>query len=97
MSSIYETPVSSPTYATPMEGTSPWASPRTSLRSENSSEPPNITNTTAITSSSTLLPNNQNTNYPIDGDTSTNTTSVSNPPPAPLRGSTIQNSKPFTG
>merc|ERR1719510_783189 len=32
MSSIYETPVSSPTYATPMEGRSPWASPRASLR-----------------------------------------------------------------
>ena len=38
LSSIYETPVSSPTYyATPMEGQSPWASPRTSLRSATSS------------------------------------------------------------
>ncbi len=33
LSSIYETPVSSPTYATPMEGSSPWASPRSSLKS----------------------------------------------------------------
>lgn len=36
LSSVYETPVSSPTYATPSEGRSPWASPRTSLRSADS-------------------------------------------------------------
>ena len=39
MSSIYVTPVSSPTYATPSEGRSPWASPRQSLRSSELAPP----------------------------------------------------------
>ena len=92
MSSIYETPVSSPTYATPMEGTSPWASPRTSIRSDNSLEPPNSTNI------SPMLPlPKQNNNSPIDG-TSGDSTKLNPPlPSVPIRGSTVQPNKPFTG
>ena len=70
MSSIYETPVSSPTYATPMEGTSPWASPRTSLRSDNSSEPPIITNTVMCNSPQQLAISKPNKNQTESQNTS---------------------------
>ena len=93
MSSIYETPVSSPLYATPMEGTSPWASPRSSIRSDNSLlEPPNNTNI----SPNLPLPK-QNDNSPIDGSTIGDSTKLNPLPSVPIRGSTVQHSKPFTG
>ena len=97
MSSIYETPVSSPLYATPMEGTSPWASPRTSIRSDNSRsnsllEPPNNTNI----SPNLPLPK-QNNNSSIDGSTTGDSTKLNPLPSVPIRGSTVQNNKPFTG
>ena len=64
MSSIYETPVSSPNcYATPMEGTSPWASPRTSIKSGSSISP--------INSPSNGLTNNVNNGPPQRGETVT--------------------------
>ena len=107
MSSIYETPISSPTYATPLESTSPWASPRTSLRSDNSLEPPFFTN--AVMSNSTnqsiSKPNkspteNQNTSLSekiTDGANIGDGSKASLTQHPPTRGLTVQNSKPFTG
>ena len=113
MSSIYETPISSPTYATPLESTSPWASPRTSLRSDNSTEPPIITNTVMHNSlqqdiskqnKSPSPTEKQNTSLsekkeksPTDGANLDDGIKASLTQPPPTRGLTVQNSTPFTG
>ena len=109
MSSIYETPISSPTYATPLESTSPWASPRTSLRSDNSTEPQIITNTVmhnsqqqdiskqnkSSTEKQNLSLSENKEKSPTDGSNDGIKAPVTQPPPT--RGLTVQNSAPFTG